>query len=428
MSTQTLDSLCSINPEALGAATPMDMEFRYLDISAVTKGQVDWSATQLWKYANAPSRARRRLRSGDVLLCTVRPGLQAHARIRQEADAPLVGSTGFAVLRPNLSGDSGFVFHQIFGDSVATQLRALETGSSYPAVNESDVRRISVFCPEKEERWRITAVLDTVDEAIAKTEAVIAKLRQVRAGLLHDLLTRGLDQNGQLRDPIAHPEQFQDSPLGQIPREWEVKQLSSLCCHIGSGVTPRGGQDVYTSTGIMLIRSQNVTLEGLLLDDVAFVPEEIHLGMLRSEVFAHDVLFNITGASIGRCCPMPADLGTANVNQHVCILRVPKADVSTAKLLASILSSPIGQKQLEALNTMGNRQGLNYQQLGSFVIPWIEGGERQAMVTKIVDIEDQVHAEEAECEKLKLLKSGLMTDLLTGRVRVPESVMANIQV
>src|SRR5206468_10875859 len=136
------------------------------------------------------------------------------------------------------------------------QLRALETGSSYPAVNEGDVRRVRVFCPEKEERWRIAAVLDTVDEAITKTEAVIAKLRQVRAGLLHDLLTRGLDQHGQLRDPIANPEQFQDSPLGRIPREWDEKRLSALCIHIGSGVTPRGGQDVYTSSGAMLIRSQ----------------------------------------------------------------------------------------------------------------------------------------------------------------------------
>ena len=66
-----------------------------------------------------------------------------------------------------------------------------------------------------------------MDEAIAKTEAVIAKLKQVRAGLLHDLLTRGLDEHGQLRDPIAHPEQFQDSPLGRIPREWD--ELSVLC-------------------------------------------------------------------------------------------------------------------------------------------------------------------------------------------------------
>ncbi len=59
-------------------------------------------------------------------------------------------------------------------------------------------------------------VLDTVDEAIARSEAVIAKLKQTRVGLLHDLLTRGLDEHGQLRDPVAHPEQFKDSPLGRI--------------------------------------------------------------------------------------------------------------------------------------------------------------------------------------------------------------------
>src|ERR1035438_6131728 len=67
--------------------------------------------------------------------------------------------------------------------------------------------------------------LVAVNEAIAKTEAVIAKLRQVCAGLLHELLTRGLNHNRQLRDPIAHPEQFQDSPLGQIPKEWTAAPL-----------------------------------------------------------------------------------------------------------------------------------------------------------------------------------------------------------
>ena len=201
-----------------------------------------------------------------------------------------------------------------------------------------------------------------------------------------------------------------------------MKTLLSLCIHIGSGVTPRGGQDVYTSSGIMFIRSQNVTFEGLLLNDVAYIPDNIHLGMLRSEVFPHDVLFNITGASIGRCCQMPEDLGTANVNQHVCILRVPEADAADAKYFASILSSPIGQRQLDALNTIGNRQGLNYQQLGSFVIPWPNGEERYLIASNISALEDQYRAEEAECAKLHHLKSALMSDLLTGRVRVPADI------
>jgi type I restriction enzyme S subunit len=77
-----------------------------------------------------------------------------------------------------------------------------------------------------------------VDEAIAKTEAVIAKLRQVRAGLLHDLLTRGFDEHGQLRDPIAHPEQFQDSPLGRIPRGWCFSKFEKVLEGIDAGKSP----------------------------------------------------------------------------------------------------------------------------------------------------------------------------------------------
>jgi len=125
-----------------------------------------------------------------------------------------------------------------------------------PRTSWNELRRYRVFKPASEfEQSRIAVVLGTVDVAIAKREAVIAKLRQVRAGLLHDLLTCGLDPSGQLRDSIAHPEQFQDSPLGRIPKKWTTPTLVHLCSHIGSGVTPRGGQDIYTARGVLFIRS-----------------------------------------------------------------------------------------------------------------------------------------------------------------------------
>ena len=203
---RTLESLCSVNPETLGANTAPDFEFRYLDISSVTEGKIDWKATQVMRLFESPSRARRVVRRGDVLLCTVRPGLQSHAIIHDEQAPPVVCSTGFAVLRPKEDTDSSYIFHSLFGEPVAAQLRGLETGSNYPAVNENDVRGLRVPTPSPPEMRRIGAVLDSVDETVARTEAVIAKLKQVRAGLLHDLLTCGLDENGQLRDPIAHPD------------------------------------------------------------------------------------------------------------------------------------------------------------------------------------------------------------------------------
>ena len=398
----------------------MDMEFRYLDISAVTKGRIDWSATQMWKYADAPSRARRRLRSGDVLLCTVRPGLQAHARICQYEDVPLVGSTGFAVLRPNLADDSGFVFHQIFSDSVAAQLRALETGSSYPAVNEGDVRRVRVFCPEKEERWRIAAVLDTVDEAIAKTEAVVAKLRQVRAGLLHDLLTRGLDPHGQLRDPIAHPEQFRDSPLGRIPREWDVKPLDScVFSEITYGIVQAGP---HVEGGVPYIRTGDMSGDRLVLDQMMRTSPEIAARFRRSRVQAGEIVCAIR-ATVGKVLPVPPELDGANLTQGTARI-APKAEIDPSYLLWTIRSDRT-QRQIarEAKGTTFFEITLTDLRQVGVMIP-SRRPEQEQIASAIQSLETRLTNEANGLSKLQHLKSGLKTDLLTGRVRVRDTIHA----
>ena len=422
MSTQSLDSLCSVNPETLGAATPLEFEFRYLDISAVTRGRIDWSATQLWKYADAPSRARRRLRLGDVLLCTVRPGLQAHARIRGEDDASLVGSTGFAVLRPNMPADSGFVFHQIFSDAVAAQLRALETGSSYPAVNEGDVRRVKVFCPEKEERWRIAAVLDTVDEAIAKTEAVIAKLRQLRAGLLHDLLTRGLDAHGQLRDPIAHPEQFQDSPLGRIPSEWVFESLGERLQRIGGIIQtgPFGSQlhaHEYTTEGVPVITPQDVLEGSVSVAQIARIPTARADELKRHRVRLGDLIFARRG-DLSRCAAITAREVGWLCGTGCLLMRFGESTLSP-HWLSLAYRHDIGQRQMAARAVGTTMVNLNTKLLAHLQFAFPPREEQDAAVLRVAEADSTIIQETANLSKLGVLKSGLMTDLLTGRVRVP---------
>src|SRR5690606_33484545 len=90
-----------------------------------------------------------------------------------------------------------------------------------------DLVAFPICLPPLPEQRRIAAILDTLDEAIRQTEALIAKLKQIKRGLLHDLLTRGIDDNGELRDPERHPEQFRDSPLGRVPRGWMVSRLEN---------------------------------------------------------------------------------------------------------------------------------------------------------------------------------------------------------
>jgi type I restriction enzyme S subunit len=287
-----------------------------------------------------------------------------------------------------------------------------------PIVNKSRFSRLTLPIPPLLEQRHIAEILDSADEAVRQTERVIAKLKTVKAGLLHDLLTRGLDEHGHLRDTEAHPEQFKDSPLGRIPGKWEATTIDELAVHVGSGATPRGGSKVYQSEGVVFIRSQNVTFDGLLLEDVAYIDEQIHRDMARSEVFAHDVLLNITGASIGRCCPVPEGLGLANVNQHVCAIRLPDPNHNNAVYLSAVLASDSGQHQIDQFNAGSNREGLNYGQLRSFVIPWPPESER-VRIAAVLDAHDaRIRAEEAELAKLRQVKRGLMDDLLTGKVRV----------
>lgn len=418
-SQRRLGDVTRVNPESLGVNTPADFVFKYIDISCVSEGLIDWSVVQEHRFATSPSRARRLVQADDVLICTVRPALQAHGYIGTVHREPTVASTGFAVVRCDRELRSRFLFHSLFGPSIPQQLREKETGTNYPAVGERDIKELLLFCPETGIQDEIARILDAADEAISKTEALIAKLKAIKQGLLHDLLTRGLDDDGELRDPEKHPEQFRKTTLGRFPVAWDVTTINDLAAHVGSGITPTGGSNVYKHEGVLFIRSQNVTFDGLLLNDVAYIDERTHRMMARSEIFAHDVLLNITGASIGRCCAMPEGLGLANVNQHVCAIRIAEPRWEDAVLLSAVLASFIGQNQIDRLNAGSNRQGLNYRQLRSFSVPWPKDrNERTALAARIESAESRLQAEQGYLFKLKSIKAGLMQDLLTGRVRV----------
>lgn len=149
-----------------------------------------------------------------------------------------------------------------------------------------------------------------------------------------------------------------------LPNGWKKVKLGDICNKIGSGSTPKGGREVYLNAGIPIIRSQNVLNGFLDLSDVAFISDEQHGKMKGTWVRPNDILLNITGASIGRSCVVPADLETANVNQHVCIIRLKEC--ADACYVCNLLLSKDVQKQIELLSVGGGRQGLNFQQIASF--------------------------------------------------------------
>ena len=291
---------------------------------------------------------------------------------------------------------------------MAPILQRQSRGTTIQGITRDDVVDLRVLLPSLSEQRAIAAVLDAIDYAIERTDAVIAATEQLRDSLLHELLTRGV--------PGWHTE-WKDVPgIGIIPACWEVVRLGEDVIHVGSGVTPRGGKSVYTASGITFLRSQNVHFDGLSLEDVVYIPSEVDNSMHRSRVQPGDVLLNITGASIGRCTIAPTDLGPANVNQHVCIIRATEG--FNPRFVWKWLSTPRSQREIDEIQTGQSRQGLNYQQVRQLTIARPHRNEQDSIVEMLSGLDATLEAVRQERDGFQSLKASAAGVLLTGRVRM----------
>ena len=187
--------------------------------------------------------------------------------------------------------------------------------------------------------------------------------------------------------------------------EWEKCTIGELAIKVGSGVTPRGGESVYKMDGHPFVRSQNVGLGHLILNDIAFIDEETHLRQKSTELKLEDVLLNITGASIGRSALVNEQVVGGNVNQHVCIIRTKENLISS--FLCNFLLSNYGQRQIDSFQAGGNRQGLNFEQIKSIKIT-IPSTKEQTKVAKLLQlIEERIATQNKIIEDLKKLKSAI---------------------
>ena len=185
--------------------------------------------------------------------------------------------------------------------------------------------------------------------------------------------------------------------------------LGKLTRLISSGSTPLGGSKIYLPNGsVMLIRSQNVLMRNLSLNDVAFVTEEIAGNMQRTVVKANDVLLNITGASIGRVATFELKEKQANVNQHVCIIRtIP--ELLHHRYLMHFIAQPNFQAHINNTQDGGTRQALTFEKIRNFQIP-LPPIAQQRRIAAILDRADAVRRKRKEAIALTeaLLRSAFL--------------------
>ena len=200
----------------------------------------------------------------------------------------------------------------------------------------------------------------------------------------------------------------------ELPVGWEWVRLNTLLQKIGAGSTPLGGKEVYTQTGVKFLRSQNVWDDGLRLAGVAFIKPETHAKMAGTTVLPDDLLFNITGASIGRCAVVPIDFDEANVSQHVTIVRTVLPTLNA--FLHKVLVSRHVQQTVMDVQVGVSREGLSIAKLGSFLIPLPPLAEQSRIVTRVEELmrlcdalQDKARLEATQHEQLVGTLLGTLT-------------------
>jgi type I restriction enzyme, S subunit len=293
--------------------------------------------------------------------------------------------------------------------AAAPALRRVAQGTTFDAISKSDLASLVVMTPPREDREPLARVLDTLDTTIRQTEAIIEKLKQVKQGLLHDLLTRGIDANGELRPPHSQaPHLYKDSPLGWIPREWEATQLRNVGESI-TGSTPPSADPLAWGAGWPFITPVDV------LDDHAVDSAERSVSR-RGAAYIRllppkATLVVCIGSTIGKVGITSVEACT---NQQINAL-VPYKTMAPEFVHLAV------HRNVEQLRAMAGLQAVpivNKTSFESMLIPVAPLGEQTEIAVRMDAISARIRREDAAADKMRALKSGLMDDLLTGRVRV----------
>ncbi|MDN3559797.1 restriction endonuclease subunit S [Vreelandella neptunia] len=316
--------------------------------------------------------------------------------------------------------DAGFLYYA--SNRLQGRLNKLAGLQVVPIVNKNLFSKLEILAPKRleEQRW-IANVLDTLDTQIQQTEALISKLEKVKEGLLHDLLTRGIDENGQLRpSPEQAPELYKASPLGLIPREWSVGSLGNLS-EIVSGVTLGGKSGSSAWPLVPYLRVANVQDGYLDLTDIKRIrvsPADIE----KYRLLPGDVLMNEGGDfdKLGRGALWQGQIEFCLHQNHVFRVRT-NPGVLSPYFLAAYSSSVAGKRYfIRSSKQSTNLASINSTQLKAFQVPLPSSAEQILIIKELQAMASKIESEKAFLDKMIIQKSGLMDDILTGRVRVTQ--------
>jgi type I restriction enzyme S subunit len=406
-----LKYLASVNDEALPETTDPEMEITYVDIGNVDSVE-GIKGTEDLLFEDAPSRARRIARQGDVIISTVRTYLKAIARI-EPTDANLIVSTGFAVIRPR-GLDSGFAAYSLSSPYFVDRVVAHSVGVSYPAINASELGCLDVAFPPLPDQRAIASFLDRetarIDALVSKNERLIELLQEKRTALITRAVTKGIDLDAPMKDSGVEW-------LGEIPVHWDVKRLKEVGEALIS-LTYSPNDVVGQKEGSLVLRASNISEGKIVLEDNVYVGCPVPAKLITRE---GDILICSRSGSrglIGKNAIIDSDSSGMTFGAFMTVYRSIHNEY-----LHQVFNSALFEFQSGMFMTSTINQ-LTLGMLNGFHVP-VPPTTEQTAIAAFLDGEtaklDSLIAKVREAiEHLRELRSALISAAVTGRIDVRE--------
>jgi len=330
-----------------------------------------------------------------------------------------LSSTMVKFLFDEIKYNKEFLFYQL--KSFEEFLKAQTNGSGIPHVDKEILLSISINELDKPEQTKIAKILSTADKAIEQTEKLIAKYQHIKTGLMQDLLTKGLDANGNIRSEQTH--KFKTEKGLRVPEEWRVISVEQFASNAKYSIVdgPFGSNLKtihYRTSGIPIIQSGFVTNNYFEADEdeYLFVEKELFEREIRSKAVPGDLIMAKIGANCGTCALLPQDHPVSIIAGNSLKISVDKRNYN--RYLEILFHHLYSIGKFEDLKSTTAQPAMNMQQLKQFFIPRPEREEQVLIADRIDSVAKMINDEKKKLSKLQSLKTGLMQDLLSGKVRV----------
>ncbi|EIE1287671.1 restriction endonuclease subunit S [Vibrio vulnificus] len=318
--------------------------------------------------------------------------------------------------------DKTFLFYQL---PEVVKLAITDTAIKGATLNKAKLNELVIPHPELVVQRKIAEILSTIDNQIDATQALIDKYAVIKQGMMADLFSRGIDpETKALRSTFEEaPELYHKTPLGMLPKEWDVIELENLLDDVATPMRsgPFGSallKEELASEGIPLLGIDNIFVERFKASYKRFVTEQKFIELSRYAVRERDVVITIMG-TVGRSCVIPKSIGLALSSKHLWTMTFDKEQILPELVCWQLNHSPWAESWFRRESQGGVMDAIQSQTLKKLKLVVPPPAEQNAIHERYENLNNHIEVNQTSLDKLKLQKAGLMQDLLTGKVPVP---------